>query len=212
MSLDPKDVAIWKSWAQDVLTTALIPSGPAGGLAMALDKVLAEREELLAERDEAVAKNDAHMKARTCVSCQGYIRPPMQCGHCIETEQPAPGMGARPATTKLREERDLLRSRFDALRRGITWIAAGGQPLTADTLRRLLEGDARNDPMRSAATQRALDHLEDVAGLAAEVQRLRALMVEVYRDGYQAGVDGDESDVLEVQNNLDAYLAALPPR
>lgn len=44
----------------------------------------------------------------------------------------------------------------------------------------------------------------------AEVERLRALMTEVYRDGYQAGVDGDESDVLEVQDHLDAYLAALP--
>jgi hypothetical protein len=48
-----------------------------------------------------------------------------------------------------------------------------------------------------------------IPALIAEVERLRRLMPEVYRDGYQAGDDGDESDVLDVKHRLDEYLATL---
>lgn len=41
--------------------------------------------------------------AQTCVSCQDVVCPPMQCGSCIEREEPAQGMPARPVTTAFRE-------------------------------------------------------------------------------------------------------------
>jgi hypothetical protein len=51
MTDDPKQIAIWRSWADDVLSSSFIPSGPSGGLAQAVDGLLAERSALLAEVD-----------------------------------------------------------------------------------------------------------------------------------------------------------------
>ncbi len=42
--------------------------------------------------------------AQICVSCQSTVCPPMQCGSCIEREEPAQGMPARPVTTAFREQ------------------------------------------------------------------------------------------------------------
>jgi hypothetical protein len=55
----------------------------------------------VAELEERLRR---HIAAQTCVSCQGAICPPMQCGTCIEREKPAQGMPARPVTAALRAQ------------------------------------------------------------------------------------------------------------
>jgi len=68
--------------------------------------------------------------------------------------------------------------------------------------------EAWKSDLKSALGEGCVKH--PVWQLIAEVERLRALMPAVYGDGYQAGVDGDESDVLDVVQRLDEYLANLP--
>jgi hypothetical protein len=80
-----------------------------------------------------------------------------------------------------------VRSRLDALRRGIAWIAGGGQPLTPDTLRRLLEGDDRHEPAAAASWRDGmmlvLDelHAADGGAEAAPYLRVRRLRTELQR-------------------------------
>lgn len=49
----------------------------------------------------------------------------------------------------------------------------------------------------------------ELARVSADLRWVRGLVDEAYRDGYQAGVDGDESEVLEIQRDLDGYLRCL---
>lgn len=61
------------------------------------------------EHREARAYAERLREAQRCVSCGRLICPPMQCGECIEKEEPVPGMPFRPATATLRAEVERLR-------------------------------------------------------------------------------------------------------
>lgn len=63
-----------------------------------------ERKQLLLQIGEQQEMIRGLREAQKCASCGGSICPPMQCGLCIEKENPVPGMPARPATTTLREQ------------------------------------------------------------------------------------------------------------
>jgi hypothetical protein len=83
------------------------------------------------------------------------------CPECNGSTSPSP-LDVRCRSHELA----FVRSRLDALRRGIAWIASGGQPLTADTLRRLLEGDARHDAAGTA--EKLLGEREELLALFRE--------------------------------------------
>ena len=65
-----------------------------------------DQEKLIKVIDENNALQDIIanlLTAQTCVSCKSGVCPPMRCESCIEKEEPAPGMPARPVTAAFRE-------------------------------------------------------------------------------------------------------------
>jgi hypothetical protein len=70
---------------------------------LAIQALVAEIRRLHGIMEEGCEAIDRLRDAQKCASCGGTILPPMQCGSCIETQRPVPGMPERPATTNLQE-------------------------------------------------------------------------------------------------------------
>lgn len=84
--------------------------------------------------------------------------------------------------------------RLEALRRGIAWVASGGQPLTPDTLRRLLEGDDRHEA--PGAAEKLLGERERMLAL---LRRVRSTFWDEW--GHIPGCD--EGDIIRA---IDKFL------
>ena len=87
--------------ATQTIIAAIGADGPQN-IEEAAVRIVARLRHSEAARDEAEHITARLVKACECVTCRGSILPPMQCGYCIEREEPTKGMPQRPATTNLR--------------------------------------------------------------------------------------------------------------
>ena len=117
--------------ATQTIIAAIGADGPQN-IEEAAVRIVARLRHSEAARDEAEHITARLVKACECVTCRGSILPPMQCGYCIEREEPTKGMPQRPATTNLRERAERAEAERDLYRAALA-DAARGEAARCDT-------------------------------------------------------------------------------